>query len=191
MPKKRFFKKYKRQDKTDYNKRLDLLKSGLTRLVVRISSKNIIAQLVDYEPSGDKVVAAVSTKNIEKLGWKASRTNLSAAYLLGYLLAAKSKGKVKKAIFDIGKRRSLLHSRVYAVVKGAIDGGIEIPVQEDIFPSEERIQGNHIKAYAENLAKEDKPRYEKLFSLYLKNNLKPETLPEHFQEIKSKIKGAN
>jgi large subunit ribosomal protein L18 len=190
MSNKIFIKNYKRKEKTDYGKRLALLKSGSTRLVVRLSSRNIVVQLVEYQPKGDKVVFAASTKNIEKLGWLGSRTSIPAAYLLGYLLSKKASSKIKTAIFDIGKRRSILHSRAYAVLKGVIDGGIDIPAEESIFPSQDRIEGKHIKAYAEKLAKEDKPKYEKLFSLYIKNKLKPEELPEHFQKIKSKIEGA-
>jgi len=191
MATKRFFKNYRRHEKTDYRKRLNLLKSGETRLVVRINSKNIIAQLVNYESAGDKVVSAVSTKSLEKLGWKGSRSNIPAAYLLGYLLAKKSVSKVKSAILDIGKRPSVLHSRIYALVKGVIDGGVSIATSDEIFPEEARLKGEHIKSYAEKLSSEDKDKYNKLFSLYLKNNLKPETLPAHFEEIKSKIEGVN
>jgi len=189
MPVKRFFKKYQRKDKTDYGQRLSLLKSGTPRLVVRISSKNIIAQIVEYVPEGDKILTAISTKSLEKLGWKGSRSNTPAAYLLGCLLAKKT--TVKEAILDIGKRRSVHHSKMYALVKGAIDGGLNIPADESAFPSEERIEGNHIKAYAEKLAKDNPESYQKLFSLYIKNGIKPETLPEHFKDIKSKIEGVN
>jgi large subunit ribosomal protein L18 len=190
MPKKIFVKNYKRKEKTDYGKRLDLLKSDSTRFVVRLSSKNMVAQLINYEPEGDKIVCAVSTKTLEKLGWKGSRTCLPAAYLLGFLIAKKASGKVKSAILDIGKRRSILHSKIYATLKGAIDGGLNIPAQESIFPSPERIKGEHIKNYAEKLLKENKEKYDKVFSFYIKNNIKPEKLPDHFQDIKSNIEGA-
>jgi len=189
MARKRFFKKYKREGKTNYHKRLNLLKSDIPRLVIRISSKNILAQLVKYEPSGDVVLFAVSTKSLEKLGWKASRTNIPAAYLLGYLLAKKSLSKVPKAILDIGEAHSVAHSKIYAAVKGVIDGGVEVPMDESIFPSEERISGSHVKAYAEKLLTEDKEAYNKLFSKYIKNNLKPEDVTNHFNETKQKIEG--
>ena len=39
---------------TDYNQRLRLLKSNLTRVVVRRSNKNILVQFVNYNDKGDK-----------------------------------------------------------------------------------------------------------------------------------------
>ncbi len=191
MAEKHFFKEYRRKAKTDYGARLGLLKSGLPRLVVRVSSKNIIAQLVDYDPKGDKILCAVSTKSLEKLGWKGSRTNMPCAYLLGLLLAKKTSGKVKKAILDMGKKRSVYHSRIYAVTKGVIDGGIEIPANEKSFPGEDRLNGKHIQQYAEKLQKENNEKYNKLYSLYLKNSIKPESIQNHVDEIKSKIEGVN
>ncbi|MCB9358582.1 50S ribosomal protein L18 [Candidatus Woesearchaeota archaeon] len=180
-------KPFRRKEKTDYHKRLSLLKSGMPRLVVRLSQKNISAQIVEYSPIGDKVMSAVTTKNLEKLGWKASKTNLPAAYLLGYLLAKKA--KVKKAILDLGLKRSVPHSRVYALVKGVNDAGIEIPVDESMYPEEKRLNGEHIQLYAESLSK-DKAAYDKKFSKYTKSGIKPETLQKHVAEIKSKIEGA-
>lgn len=189
MVQKRFYKTFKRKEKTDYGKRLNMLKSGKTRLIVRITSKNILAQLVKFSVKGDVVAFAASTKSLEKKGWKCSRTNLSAAYLLGYLLAKKASGKVTEAILDIGKRGSVAGSKIYAVVKGVIDGGVKIPLGEDVLPSDDRIKGMHIKAYAELLAKENKEKYSKVFSAYLKNNIKPELVPTYFEKMKATIEG--
>lgn len=177
-------RKNRRAEKTNYRKRLSLLKSGIPRLVVRVSSRNISAQLVEYKPAGDVVLHAVSTRSLTKLGWKASRTNTPSAYLLGYLLAKKA--NVSKAILDLGKQPSIVQSRIYAVVKGALDGGLEIPVDDSVLPEESRITGEHIKTYAEKLS-EDKTAYEKKFSLYLKQNIKPEELPSHVSSVKAKI----
>lgn len=181
------FRPYRRKNKTNYHKRLSLLKSGQTRLVVRVSRATITAQLVDYSPAGDKVLFTLSSSALKKSGWKGSGTNLPAAYLVGYGLAKKAGGAVKSAILDIGIRGSVMHSRIYAVVKGVIDGGISVAAGEEVFPEEDRIKGEHIKSYAELLSKEDKAKYDKVFSAYLKNNLKPEQLPAHFEEIKSKL----
>ncbi len=189
MGKTRFYKKYRRSEKTDYNSRLSLLKSGKPRLIVRISSRNITAQIVEYVPSGDKILCGVSTKSIEKeYGWKGPRSNIPVAYLLGLLLAKKT--DIKEAILDIGKRRSIHHSKLYAVVKGAIEGGLDVPASDAVFPSVERINGEHVKAYAETLKSENKEKYDKMFSGYLANGLKPEDLPANLADIKSKIIGA-
>lgn len=189
MSKHRFYKKYRRSEKTDYSSRLSLLKSGKPRLIVRISSKNIIAQVVEYVPNGDKILCGVSTQTLAKeYGWKGPRSNIPVAYLLGLLLAKKT--DVKEAILDIGKKRSIHHSKLYAVVKGVIDGGLNVPASDTVFPSEERINGEHVKAYAETLKSDDKEKYDKMFSGYLANGLKPENLPADLADIKSKIIGA-
>ena len=46
---------------------------------------------------------------------------------------------------DLGMIRTLKGSRVFAVVKGLIDGGLDIPANESVFPSEERLNGEHLK----------------------------------------------
>jgi large subunit ribosomal protein L18 len=189
MGKQRFYKKYRRSDKTDYNKRLSLLKSEKIRLVVRISSKNIIAQLVEYVPKGDKIICGVSTQTIAKeYGWKGPRSNIPVAYLLGLLLAKKT--DIKEAILDIGKRRSIHHSKIYAVVKGVNDGGVLVSSSEKVFPSEDRINGEHIKSYALSLKESNKEKYDKLFSGYLSQKQAPEDITEKISDIKLKITGA-
>jgi len=183
-------KQYRRNKKTNYHKRISLLKSRVPRLVVRISSKNITAQVVQYLPDGDKVLFATSTKSLEKMGWKGSNNSIPSAYLLGFLLASKVKKLATHVILDLGQRQSVTQSRIYAVVKGAVEGGLEIPVDEAMLPSEDRALGKHTDAYATKLAAEDKSAYETRFSGYIKRKLKPETLSQHVTEIKGKITGA-
>ena len=43
------------ESKTDYHRRLRLLKSGLPRAVVRVSNTQITCQLTNYSKEGDKV----------------------------------------------------------------------------------------------------------------------------------------
>lgn len=134
--------KRKREKKTNYQKRLLLVKSRLPRIAIRVSNKNIYVQLIEYSESGDKVITGTSSKALEKIGWKYSRTNTPAAYLTGLLFAKQI--KIKKAILDIGLQKNQHKGRIYAALKGVIDGGINIPHKEGIFPSEERLLGNHL-----------------------------------------------
>jgi large subunit ribosomal protein L18 len=134
--------KRKREKKTNYRKRLALVKSRLPRLVIRISNKNTYLQIIDYSEKGDKVLSGVSSKDLEKKGWKHSGNNIPAAYATGLLLAKKV--KTKKAILDIGLQKNHPKGRIYAALKGVIDGGIVVPHREEIFPSEERLLGNHL-----------------------------------------------
>ncbi len=135
----------KREGKTDYKKRLNLLKSGASRLVVRPSNKHMIVQLVDYKKDGDVIVSTAHSKELKKFGWDFATSNLPAAYLTGLLCGFRGQKKgVKKAILNLGLFPSVKGSRSYAALKGAIESGLKIPVGEDVFPDEKRISGEHI-----------------------------------------------
>lgn len=92
----------------------------------------------------------------------------------------------KEAVLDIGRYKSTKGNALYAVLKGALDAGLNIPHSETILPSEDRIRGEHIANYAKML-KENEELYKKQFSRYLKEGLDPEQLPNHFEEVKQKI----
>ena len=135
----------KREGKTNYKKRLEMLKSRKNRLVIRKTNKHIVAQIANYHPDGDKIVAGVSSKQLESHGWKHSTKNLPASYLTGLLLAKKAKAAgVGSAVLDLGLQTPHKGSRLYAALKGAIDGGLDIPASEEVFPSEDRLKGGHI-----------------------------------------------
>ncbi len=141
----------KRGGKTNYKNRLDLLKSGKSRLVIRISNRYILAQIVDYDQDGDKVILTTRSDELKKFNWKCSMKNTPAAYLTGLLCGYKSKEKkINSAIVDVGLQPSTKGSRLYAVVKGAVDAGLQIPVNKEIFPSDERIKGQIISEYKKN-----------------------------------------
>jgi len=180
-----------REGKTRYPKRLKLVKSGKPRLVVRRFSNTILAQIVVYHPEADETVASASTADLKRLGWKAHGGNVPAAYLVGYLVAKRALAKgVKEAVLDIGFATPVRGTAPFAVLKGAIDAGLDVPHNEAAFPSEDRINGEHIAAYAKKLKEEDPDRYKRQFSKYLENGLNPEDLPKHFEEIFEKVKAA-
>src|SRR3989344_7232280 len=169
----------RREGKTNYHKRLAMLKGDKLRLVVRKSLKNISAQIVEYHPDGDKVLVGVSSRQLEKLGWKVEKRNIPAAYLTGFMLGKKAlAAKIKGAIADIGLQANIKGAKIYAVIKGAIDAGMEIPCDESVFPSADHLEGKAVAGSAEKLAKENADKYQKLFSQYMKNGLKPEHLPK-------------
>lgn len=66
----------RREGKTVYRKRLKLLLSGKPRLVVRRFNSNILAQLVEYDPKGDRVIFTIHSNVLKKYGWKGHRGNL-------------------------------------------------------------------------------------------------------------------
>jgi len=178
----------RREGKTNYGKRKALVISGKPRLIVRGSLKNIIVQVAEAKPKGDIILVSAHSREIyRKFGWKAPRGNLPAAYLTGLLcgLRAISQG-VNEAILDMGLHSPSKGSRVFAVLKGFLDAGVKVPHSEDILPLESRIRGEHIVQYAKILSS-NQEKYASVFSEYLKNNIPPENLPEHFEEVKEAI----
>ena len=138
--------KRKRQDKTDYAARINLLKSKLPRLVVRKSNRYITAQIVESKEAKDKTICLINSKELIKEGWTSSFKNVAAAYLLGILIAEKAKEKgIKAAILDFSRYTSTKESKIYGVVKGARDNGLEISCDEKMLPKENRIYGEHLK----------------------------------------------
>ena len=138
--------KRKRLGKTDYKARFRLLSSGKPRLVIRKSLRNLTAQVITYEKKGDRVIAASSSNELKTFGLTSKRRNIPTAYLVGYLLAKKAKQKkIANAIFDMGLYAKTKGSVLFACLKGAIDGGMNVPHSKEIFPSEERIKGKHLK----------------------------------------------
>ncbi|MBW3018226.1 50S ribosomal protein L18 [Candidatus Woesearchaeota archaeon] len=174
----------RRERKTNYKVRLALLKSNTPRLVIRPSLKNIIIQLVEYDPAGDKILFTCSSRQLVKLGWKGGRKSLPAAYLTGLLCKNKIK-KGTKAILDVGNYTLTKGGTIYAALKGAIDAGLDIACSPEIFPSQERLTGKHIEDYAKVI--KDTEKYKKQFSNYLKQNIDPANISKMFEEVKNKI----
>jgi len=138
----------KRLGKTNYKKRIAYLSSNMPRLVIRKSLTGVIAQVIAYNPSGDKVLAGASSQEIKKLGWNTSGSNIPAAYLVGFLVGKKAiNAKINEAILDLGLYQPVAGSRIYAVLKGAVDAGLTIPHDKSVIPKEERLQGKHISDY--------------------------------------------
>ena len=138
----------KREGKTNYKKRIAYLNSGMPRLVIRRSSKNMTAQIIIYDPKGDKVIASSNSVELKKLGWKLSGANTPASYLVGFLIGKKSvEKKIHEAILDLGLYQPRSGSKVYAALKGAVDSGLKVPYDEAVVPKQERIEGKHISDY--------------------------------------------
>ena len=177
--------KRRKEGKTDYKARLKLIGQNKHRVIVRLSNKHIIAQVVTTKTEGDQTLVAVNSKELERLGWKAGGKNISAAYLTGFLAGKKAlKDGIEEATMDIGLKTSLKGSKLYAVLKGAVDSGLDIPHNESVLPADERINGEHIAKYAQDL--NDKETKE-IFSKYREKGIEPSQLPEHFTTIKEKI----
>jgi len=179
----------KREGKTDYKKRLALLSSGKPRIVIRRSLKNIWLQIVEFDPKGDKVLVSAHSRELIKYGWKASRVNMSAAYICGLILGKKAAAKgIKEAVLDLGMNVSIKGGVWYAALKGCLDAGLNIPHSKGVLPDDKRIGGEHVASWA-NALKAKPDDYKRTFSHYIKSGLVPEELPKHVGETKAKVTG--
>jgi large subunit ribosomal protein L18 len=130
----------RRQGLTNYSHRLALLKSGKPRLVVRVSNKYVLAQVVKTVKGQDSVVCQASSKELVKHGWKHSFKNVPASYLTGLLVGRKC--SLKELVLDGGVSKP--SQRVFAVLQGCLDAGKKVPHSDKALPPEERVRGKHI-----------------------------------------------
>ena len=135
-------RKRRHEGRTDYEVRMHILKSEKPRVVFRKSNRYLFGQIVISEIAQDKVIVGASTKELLSKGWpknlSGSLKSLPAAYLMGYMLAKKSK-EIKEGILDIGLLRHVAKSRAYAFVKGLKDGGFEISCNDSVLPNDEML----------------------------------------------------
>ncbi len=144
-------KRIRRENKTNYDKRLNMLKSGSLRVVFRKSNRYVQAQLIESVESRDKVIVNISSKELLEYGWPKESSNslksIPASYFTGLVIAHKIDEKTKSQglIVDFGMYRNVHKSKLYAFIKGLQDGGIKITTKKEIFPDEERLKGVHLK----------------------------------------------
>ena len=133
-----------RDEKTNYKKRRNLLMGRRDFITVQISNENTLVQIHKPELAGDKVLSSAHSRSLLGKGWKGSRKSIPAAYLTGYLAGKKALAQgIKSAVLYSGTRRYT--QRMAAALKGIIDAGLQVPADAETFPSEERINGKHLK----------------------------------------------
>ena len=182
----------RRMGATDYRARKKIITSSVPLLAVRVSSKNVTAQFIKPRTEGDEVVSSAHSRNLKKLGWKGSSKSVPACYLLGLLAGKRAKEQgIEKAYLYNGLSSFVSGSRVSALVKGVKDAGVEVPMSDEVAPSEDRITGKATAEYAKSLLAEDKEKYSKVFSGLIKTGFKPEEYEENASALKQVIlKGA-
>ena len=112
-------------------------------ITVNITNENTQVQILKPGLCGDTVIASAHSRYLLEKGWKGSRKSVPAAYLTGYLAGKKALGNgAKGAILYTGTRRYT--QRMAAALKGVIDAGVEVPADLETFPSDERINGEHL-----------------------------------------------
>jgi len=210
------------QDKNKYN-------SPKYRFVVRITNKDVITQISYARIEGDFVLAAAYAHELPRYGMPTGLTNYASVYATGLLLARRLLTKLKLAdkykgvtevngedynvaelsdgprpfcaLLDVGLRRTTTGARIFAALKGATDGGLDIPHSEKRFVGYDdegkklnaevlkaHIFGGHVAAYMKKLNEEDAEKYKRIFSRYVKAGIKPDSLEATWKKVHSAIR---
>jgi large subunit ribosomal protein L18 len=146
----------RREQKTDYDQRLELLKSGKVRAVVRRTNNHARIQFVQYRRDGDETVTAAHSKQLDDYGWDHHTGNLPAAYLTGYLAGHRAQDAgIQEAVIDLGLQNSQHGTRIFAAIKGLVDAGLAVNVDDEVFPEGRRVHGAHIDEYKDTNVQEN------------------------------------
>jgi len=210
------------QDKNKYN-------TPKYRLIVRFTNKDIICQIAYAKIEGDVIVCAAYAHELPRYGVKVGLTNYAAAYCTGLLLARRllrkfhlddiykgaetvtgeqynvedieDKPRAFRAYLDVGLARTTTGARVFGAMKGAADGGIDIPHSTKRFPGydseskefsadvhRQHIFGQHVADYMKNLMEEDEDAYKRQFSRFSKLGITPDELESIYTKAHSAIR---
>jgi len=106
-----------------------------------------------------------------------------------------------RALLDVGCRATTTGCRIFGALKGAADGGLDIPHSEKRFPGydrdakeydaemhKERIFGGHVGEYMEYLEEEDNQKYNEQFKAYIEEGIEADGLEELYEEVHEKIR---
>jgi len=188
------------QDKNKY-------KTPKYRFVVRRTHRDIICQIFSSDLTHDVCVQSAYAHELRRYGVTVGLTNYAAAYCTGLLLARRINEKYKleyegqskvdgdeyqvepegdrapfKALLDVGLARTTTGARVFGALKGATDGGLNIPHSARRFPGSEPdgaeiktnpathlkyITGGHVADYMKRLKEEDDEAFKRQFARYL------------------------
>ena len=174
--------KRRRNQKTDYTKRLNLAKSRKIRVVVRKTNSRILAHAVKFNPKGDETIAHADSRELKSFSFYGTN-NTPSAYLVGYLLGKRLAGKTKEVILDMGRKSPSHGCVIFAAAKGIADSGISIPFSAEAAPSEDRINGKVLDEYAKKLGEKAKT----VFSNYITSGIGAGEINKAFEKAKSEI----
>ncbi|XP_063676167.1 large ribosomal subunit protein uL18-like [Bolinopsis microptera] len=198
------------------------------RLIVRFTNKVIIAQVAYATIEGDKIVCDARSSELPRYGIKAGLTNYPASYAVGLLLARRLNQKygldetytgveavdgeeyfVEKegergafyCVLDTGLSKTSSGARIFGVLKGAVDGGLDIPHSSKRFPGynmesgdydagahRARILGAHVGSYMQTLLDEDEDAYKRQFAVYKKEGIMPDMIEEMYTKAHAAIR---
>lgn len=176
---------------------------------------------------GDEVLTSAYAHELPRYGVKYGLTNFAAAYCVGLLVARRHLQKLKldetyvgveeadgemfeveaegdrrpfTALLDIGLVRTTTGNKVFAVMKGAVDGGMDIPHNEKRFPAyskedgfeaeelKNRILGTHVSEYMTYLMEEDEDAYQRQFARFISDGIEADDVEDMYLDAHKKIR---
>jgi len=106
-----------------------------------------------------------------------------------------------RALMDVGCKPTTTGARLFGALKGAADGGLDVPHSEKRFPGydrdakeydadmhRERIFGGHVSEYMEYLDEEDNQKYKEHFASYIAADVDADGLEELYESVHEKIR---
>ena len=214
----------RREAKTDYVQRTQLIQQDKTkyaarkyRLVARITNTKVIAQIVFAKENHDVTICQANSIELKKYGIELGLSNYAAAYATGLLVARRFLESKKlaevydkiaaseeededarrpfKVILDAGLARTTTGAKVFAVMKGAADGGLYIPHEDKRLAGgedEEKqrffIMGGHVAAYMNKLKKENEELYKRQFSRYIAKGITADKIEGLYKKAHEEIR---
>ena len=106
-----------------------------------------------------------------------------------------------RCYLDVGLARTTTGARVFGAMKGAVDGGLDIPHSNKRFPGydaeskefnaeihRKHIFGQHVAEYMRMLMDEDEEAYKKQFSQYIKLGITPDDMEDLYKKAHAAIR---
>jgi large subunit ribosomal protein L5e len=106
-----------------------------------------------------------------------------------------------RALLDVGIRNTTTGARVFGAMKGASDGGLDIPHSNKRFPGyvrdtkqfdadthKARIMGEHVADYMREMEEDDEENYAKHFAKYIEHDIEADDIEETFEKVHASIR---
>ncbi len=127
----KMLKRRRKENKTDYGKRVNMLRGGVPRIVFRKTNRYVIAEYVTSREAQDKIELGITSKILLEHGWpkalQGSLKSTPAVYLTGFFLGKEILAKkLQIPIIDIGMTRNIHKNKIFAFLKGLKDSGLNV-----------------------------------------------------------------
>lgn len=199
------------------------------RFIVRVTNHDIVCQIAYAKIEGDVVVTSAYAHELPRYGVKLGLTNYAAAYCTGLLLARRHLKKLNldgtykgaenvtgedynveqvdgqpgafRCYLDVGLARTSTGARIFGALKGALDGGLDIPHSDTRFAGfdteskqlkadshRRHIFGLHVADYMRQLKDDDEDAFKRQFGRYIKEGVTADNMEAVYKKAHAAIR---